>query len=46
MVERTHEGDDKEFLFEHKHRKNQQNFSHISKIMAINNLKTLIPWSY
>jgi hypothetical protein len=46
MVEEDHEGDDEEFLLKHKHCKIQQKISHTSIIVAINNLATLIPWSY
>jgi hypothetical protein len=46
MVERDYEGDDKDSLFKHKHRKIQQTPSHLSKVMGINNLKTQTPWSY
>jgi hypothetical protein len=42
MVERNHEGDDKDSLFKHKHRKIQQTPSYTSKAMAINNFKILI----
>jgi hypothetical protein len=45
MVEGNHEGDDKDFLFEHKHRKIRQP-PHTSKAMATNNLETLTPWSF
>jgi hypothetical protein len=45
MVEGNHEGNDEDFLFEHKYRKIQQYFSHIFKTMATNNLETLTPWS-
>ncbi len=45
MVERNHEGDDENSLFEHKQGKIQQFFSHTFKIVATNNLETLIPWS-
>jgi hypothetical protein len=45
MVEGEHEGDDNNFLFEHKHRKIQQTFSHILKVVATNNFEALIPWS-
>jgi hypothetical protein len=45
MVEGNHEGDDEIFLFEHKHRKIRQNPSHTSKVVATNNIETLIPWS-
>jgi hypothetical protein len=41
MVERNHEGDDEDSLFKHKHYKIQQTPSHTSKVMAINNFKTL-----
>jgi hypothetical protein len=41
MVEGNYEGDDKDFLFKHKHYKIQQTLSHISKIVATNNIKTL-----
>ncbi len=41
MVERDHEGNDEDSLIKHKHRKIQQILSHISKVVAINNLKTL-----
>ncbi len=44
MVERDHEGNDEDSLFEHKHRNIQQTLSHTSKAMATNNLKTLTPW--
>jgi hypothetical protein len=44
MVEKDHEGDDKDSLLEHKHHKIQQTPSHIFKIVATNNLETLIPW--
>ncbi len=40
MVEGDHEGDDKDFLFEHKHHKMRQIPSHTSKVVAINNIKT------
>ncbi len=46
MVERDHEGDDEDSLFEHKHRKIPQTPSHSSKVVAINNLETLTPWCY
>jgi hypothetical protein len=46
IVEANHEKDDKNSLFEHKLGKIQQTPSHISKVMAINNLETLIPWSF
>jgi hypothetical protein len=46
MVEGNHEGDDKDFLLEHKHRKIRQPPSHTSKAMATNNLETLTPWSF
>jgi hypothetical protein len=42
MVKKNHEGDDKDFLFEHKHHKIQQTPSHTSKVMAINSFKILI----
>jgi hypothetical protein len=45
MVEGYHESDDEDFLLEHNHHKIRQTFLHTSKTMAINNLKTLIPWS-
>jgi hypothetical protein len=45
IVEGIHEGDDEDYLLEHKHCKIQQIPSHISKIMATNSLKTLTPWS-
>jgi hypothetical protein len=45
MVERDHKGNDKDSLFEHKHRKIRQRPSHISKVVATNNLKALAPWS-
>jgi hypothetical protein len=45
MVERNHEGDDKDFLLKHKHCKIRQTPSHIATIVATNNLETLIPWS-
>ncbi len=40
MVEGDHEGDDEDSLFKHKHHKIQQTPSHISKVVAINNLET------
>jgi len=47
MVEGDHEGNDEDYLFEHKHHKIWQIPSHISKAMAnANNLETLIPWFY
>jgi hypothetical protein len=39
MVEKDHEGDDKDS------HKIQQTPPHTSKTLAINNLKTLTPWS-
>jgi hypothetical protein len=45
MVERDHEGDDEDSIFEHKHRKIRQTVSHTSKALTTNNLETLIPWS-
>jgi hypothetical protein len=44
MVEKDHEGNDKDSLFKHKHCKIQQTPSHISKVVATNNLETLTPW--
>jgi hypothetical protein len=46
MVEGDHESNDQDSLLELKHRKIQQTPSHISKIVATNNFKTLIPWSW
>jgi hypothetical protein len=46
MVKGNHEGYDKDSLLEHKHRKISQTLSHISKVVATNNLETLTPWSY
>jgi hypothetical protein len=46
MAEEVHEGDDKDFLHEHKHHKSPQMPSWTSKIEATNSHKTLIPWSY
>ncbi len=43
MVEKHHEGDDKDSLFEHKHHKIRQTPSHTFKAMATNDLKTLTP---
>jgi hypothetical protein len=45
LVERNHEGDDENYLFEHKHYKIRQIPSHTSKIVATNNFKTLTSWS-
>jgi hypothetical protein len=45
IVEGDHEKDDKNYLLKHKLGKIQQTPRHISKVMAINNLETLIPWS-
>jgi hypothetical protein len=45
MVEGDHEGNEEDFLFEHKHRKIQQTLSHIPKVIATNNLETLTLWS-
>jgi hypothetical protein len=45
MVEKNREGNDKDSLFEQKHYKIQQTFSHTSKAMATNSLETLTPWS-
>jgi hypothetical protein len=45
MVEGDHEGDEKDFLFNHKPHKIRQTPSHTSKVMATNNLETLTPWS-
>jgi hypothetical protein len=44
MVEKNHEGDDEDYLREHKCHKIQQIPSHTSKIVATNNFETLIPW--
>jgi hypothetical protein len=44
MVQGDHGGNDKDSLFEHKHRKIQQVLSHTSKVVATNNLEILIPW--
>jgi len=46
MVEGNHDGDDEDSLFEHKHLKIWQTFSHISKVVLTNNIEILIPWSY
>ncbi len=46
MVEKDHEGDDEDFLLEHKYHKIRQTPSHTSKVVATNNFETLIPWSY
>ncbi len=40
MVEEVHEGDDKDFLHEHKHHKNPQIISRTFKVVATNNHKT------
>jgi hypothetical protein len=45
MVEGDYEGDEKDSLLEHKHHKIQQTPSHLSKVVATNNLKTRTPWS-
>jgi hypothetical protein len=42
---KDHEGDDEDSLLKHKHHKIQQIPSHIFKIVATNNLKTLTSWS-
>jgi hypothetical protein len=44
MVEKNHEGNDEDYLFKRKHHKIQQIPSHTSKLVATNNLETLIPW--
>jgi hypothetical protein len=46
MVARVHEGDDEDSLLKQKHHKMQQTPSHTSKVVAINNFKTLTPWFY
>jgi hypothetical protein len=43
MVEGDHEGDEEDYLFEHKHCKIREPLSHTSKAMTTNNLETLIP---
>jgi hypothetical protein len=43
MVEGDYEGDDEDFLLEHKHRKIQQIPSHLSKVVATSNLETQTP---
>ncbi len=45
IVEGDHEDDDKDSLFKHKFGKIRQTPSHTFKLMAIDNLKTLTPWS-
>jgi hypothetical protein len=45
MVEGDHEGNENDFVFNHKHHKIRQTPPHTSKTMATNNLETLIPWS-
>jgi hypothetical protein len=45
MVEEVHEGNDEDFLQERKHHTNPQIPSQTSKVTAINNHKTLTPWS-
>jgi hypothetical protein len=48
IIEGDHEEedeDDEDSLLEHKLGKIQQTLSHTSKVMAINNLKTVTPWS-
>jgi hypothetical protein len=44
MVEGVHVSDDEDFSFERKHHKIQQTFSHISKVVATNNLRKPTPW--
>jgi hypothetical protein len=44
MVERDHDGNDEDSLFEQKIVRSD-NSSHTYKAMATNNLETLIPWS-
>ncbi len=46
MVEEIHEGNDKDFLQEHKHHKNPQILSQTSKVAATNNHKTPTLWFY
>jgi len=46
VVEGVDEGDDKFFLFKHKHHIILKTLSHTSKTMVINNLKTLTTWSF
>jgi hypothetical protein len=45
VVERVHEDNDKDYLFGHKHHKFLQIPSDTSKIVVINILEILIPWS-
>jgi len=43
MVENVHEGDDEDFLHEHKHHTSPQIPSRTSKVEATNSQKTLTP---
>jgi hypothetical protein len=45
MDENFHEGDDKDFLHEHKHHMSPQILSQSFKVVATNNHETLTPWS-
>jgi len=45
MAEKIHDGDNKDFLHEHKHHMNLQILSRTSKIAATNSDETLTPWS-
>jgi hypothetical protein len=45
MCKGNHEGDDEDFLLEHKYCKIQQTPSQTSKVVATNNFETLTPWS-
>jgi hypothetical protein len=44
MVEKVHEGSDKDYLHKHKHHNNPQIPSRTSKAMATNNHEIIIPW--
>jgi len=46
MVEGVHMGDDEDFSLKRKLHKIQQIPSHISKVVATNNIKKPTPWSY
>jgi hypothetical protein len=45
MVEGVYVGDDEDFLLECKHHKIQQTPSHISKVVATNDVEKPTPWS-
>jgi hypothetical protein len=45
MAEEVHEGNDKDFLYQHKHHMISQIPSQTSKVGATNSHGTLTPWS-